>query len=1180
MVKKFRINIDGKEITALPGQTILQAARENDIFIPTFCYDERMDIYGACGICVVEVEGNPKLLKSCATEVSPNMVVRTKSERIFESRKTNLELLLSNHVGDCRPPCVRGCPAQTDCQGYVGLIAEGKFKEANALIKDRIPLPASIGRVCPHPCEKQCRRGLIDEPVAIANLKRFAGDTDLGLEESWLPECEPDTGKKVAIIGAGPYGLSMAYFLRKKGHDITMFEAMPYAGGMLRYGIPEYRLPKAVLEEEVQLIRDMGVEIRTRTRVGKDISFETIRRDYDAVVLGIGAWKSTGVRCEGEDTPGVIGGIDFLGKIERNEPFVMGKNVAIVGGGNTAMDACRSAVRLGAENVYNIYRRTKDEMPADMVEIEEAEEEGVIFKNLRNPLKIHAGEDGRVSHMTLQVMELGEPDASGRRSPKPVEGHTEDLTVDMIILAIGQAVNPEGIEGVELTRKKGIVYDKDTFMTAIPGVFAGGDCGNDKISIAVESIADANKGSEIVDAYLAGQQIKYRPEYNVVRTDITRATFEDRERECRPVMEQLSAEERKDNFIEVVKGYTAEQAQAEGTRCLECGCKSYYDCKLVEYANQYDVQPERFAGEIHTTEFENDYCYDPNKCILCGLCVRACEEVMGVGILGFVNRGFDTVVLPAMGMSYDEAGCIHCGQCVSICPTGALHERMPVKKDIPLDTEQTKTICGYCSMGCAIDIHTFGSLPVKAMPDAEGPVNAGTSCKGGKFGFAAACTEENRLALPLARCAGDTRGCVGCLSGEKGLSCMKSEASSFVETNYHDALILTAKSVETAARRFGPQATAIAVSDRFTTEEAYVAKKLADRLGAKIFSFNNRACGLAPVLGLTSSPNTLDEMNSANVILVVGYETSGNGVLRVRLMQAAKAGAKVILINPIGHEQKNMNFAAKTIATGNDLNFLKQIAKWLIENGAGAGTKGYEALAASLADVTVSTGAAAIAAEYQKAKKALIVFQQNIVTTECASLIADIAVLSGHIGSPRDGIVMIKSKNNSEGLNLLGITAGAEALDGVQALMVFGENPKHELVEQVGFLMVSDTHLSPVTDAADVILPGSAPIHASGSYINTERRFQVTEAALEPEVGFNNWQLMCELAETLEMPLGYDSLCDIRRDMNTELAWYREASEGEIIGGVLRPAKRTLVPVGEALMVDEMPNCDYLKDLI
>ena len=238
-MKQYRLNIDGKEVLGVPGQTILEVARENDISIPTLCYDERTTIYGACGLCVVEVEGNPKLVKACATEIAPNMVVRTKTKRVLESRKTNLELLLSNHVGDCRPPCVLNCPAGTDCQGYVGLIANGRFEEAIALIRERIPLPGSIGRVCPHPCEDNCRRALVDQPVAIAWLKRFAADWDQSGEDPFLPEIAPETGRSVAIIGGGPYGLSAAYFLRQMGHAVTIFEAMPKLGGMLRYGIPE-----------------------------------------------------------------------------------------------------------------------------------------------------------------------------------------------------------------------------------------------------------------------------------------------------------------------------------------------------------------------------------------------------------------------------------------------------------------------------------------------------------------------------------------------------------------------------------------------------------------------------------------------------------------------------------------------------------------------------------------------------------------------------------------------------------------------------------------------------------------------------------------------------------------------------------------------------------------------------
>lgn len=558
-MKKFRLNIDGKEVFGIPGQTILEVARENDVFIPTLCFDERTKIYGACGLCVVECEGIPKLLKACATEISSNMIIKTNTKRVVESRKTNLELLLSNHVGDCRPPCALACPAGTDCQGYVGLIANGEYEKALELVKDKIPLPAAIGRVCPHPCEEKCRRSLVDEPISIANLKRFVADRDLKGGNSYIPDIKADTNKSVAIIGGGPMGLSSAYFLRQKGHDVTIIESMPRLGGMLRYGIPEYRLPKAVLDEEIKLIESMGVKMITNTKVGVDVSFEKIRREYDAVLLGIGAWVSTGVRCKGEDSQGVIGGIDFLRKVVRNEEIDLGENVAIVGGGNTAMDACRTAVRLGAKKVYNIYRRTKNEMPADMVEITEAEEEGVIFKNLTNPIEVVSDENGRVKEVVLQVMELGEADASGRRRPVPVEGKTETIKVDTMILAIGQAVDASKFDDLDKTKKGAIAYDKDTFMTSMEGVFAGGDCGNDKISIAVEAIADAKKVSESIDAYLNGEVLKYEKPFVVERFDITEKTFEDRERMCRPVMDQLEADERKDNFTEVVFGYDEER---------------------------------------------------------------------------------------------------------------------------------------------------------------------------------------------------------------------------------------------------------------------------------------------------------------------------------------------------------------------------------------------------------------------------------------------------------------------------------------------------------------------------------------------------------------------------------------------------------------------------------------------
>lgn len=1141
-MNKFRLNINGKEVTGVAGQTILEVARENDIFIPTLCYDERTKIYGSCGLCMCEVEGNPKLCKACATEIAPGMVIRTNTERVTESRKTNLELLLSNHTGDCRPPCVLACPGQTDCQGYVGLIANGEYEKALELIKDKIPLPAALGRVCPHPCEEACRRGLIDEPISIQQLKRFAADKDLE-GEVFVPECEEDTGKSVAIIGGGPMGLSAAYFLRQMGHDVTIFESMPNAGGMLRYGIPEYRLPKAVLDEEIATIESMGVEIITNTKVGVDIPFETIRSDYDAVLLGIGAWVSTGVGCKGEDAEGVIGGIDFLRRVVRNEEIGMGRKVAIVGGGNTAMDACRTAVRLGAEEVYNIYRRTKDEMPADMVEIEEAEEEGVIFKNLTNPIEVVKDENGHVKEVVLQVMELGEPDASGRRKPVPVEGKTETLAIDTMILAIGQAVDATVFD-CDKTRKNAIAYDPDTFMTSIPGVFAGGDCGNDKISIAIEAIADARKAADSIDAYLYGEVLKYEKPYVVERDDITEKTFEDRERMCRPEIPQLSPEERKDNFSEVIpEGFTEEQAVAEASRCLECGCHDYFECKLIDFANQYDVHPERFEGEKNAIEFEDDHPFivrDPNKCILCGLCVRVCDEVMGVGALGLVHRGFDTVVKPNMEKPLIESGCISCGQCVSVCPTGALQERTTMIKETPVETEVTDTICSYCSVGCSLKLETCGDMLIKANPDKDGTVNKGLACGKGKWGFDCSMLED-KLEDPLVK-----------------------EDGTFRDADYHEAFVLVAKKCQSVAAKYGKDSIAVAISDRYTNEEAYAMKRMAEAMGAKVLCMNNRASGLKAVTGLDASPNTIDELLSTNLILRIGFKDEDSRVIALKMKQAEEAGAKVI-----------------NLCSGeNSVGFLKEIAKAIIDSGKAKKVAGYDEFAASVASVKVSDEAKAIADQYLAAKKAMIVYQQNFLTVAGATLVADIAMLSGHIGTPRDGILQVKAKNNSQGLIDMGITAGKEALEGVKALVVFGENADID-TEALEFLAVCDTHMTELGAKADVVIPGTGFASVDGTFTNTERRMQLVEAAIDEDILFSNWEVAAEIAHVFEVDFEWDGTDDISDEMSDAVDAYKYAQLNEVLGGVLKPADgAALVAVADGPVVEELPCTDSLMQII
>ncbi len=672
-MEQIKITVNGKEIVGNKGETILNIAAKNGIEIPNLCYNGNLKIYGACGLCVVEVEGSPKLLRACSAVASDGMVISTETPRVKRARKIALELLMSDHEGDCVGPCSLNCPAHTDIQGYLKQIALGNDSEAVKIIKEKISIPASIGRVCPHPCESHCRRALVEEPLSIAYLKAFAADNDLACENPFAPEIAEATGKRVAIIGGGPAGLNAAYFLRLAGHDVTIYEAMPEMGGMLRYGIPEYRLPKAVLAKEVEAIAATGVVMKNNVRIGKDISFEEIKNSSDAVLVAVGAWKGSGVGCAGEELSGVLSGIDFLRDVNMGNRPDVGKAVAVVGGGNTAMDACRTAVRCGAENVYVIYRRTRAEAPAEDIEIEEAMEEGVEFLFLTNPAEI-IGENGKVKAVKLQIMELGEPDASGRRKPVPVEGAFKTIEVDTVIAAIGQKCLPTGLEEIGMTKWGTIVADEVTGMTNIEGVFAAGDATNNGASIAIDAIAEANIAARAIDAYLIGMPMDFPKPYYSERK-VTAEMLADREKAPRAVMSVKAPDYRKGNFEAVINGFTEEQARSEAKRCLECGCHDFEDCKLIRYANLDPINPERLAGAKHECFKEERLVSierDQGKCILCNLCVRTCKEEAEKGILGLVGRGFKTVIKPEFENSEVIAGCKNCLKCANICPTGAL----------------------------------------------------------------------------------------------------------------------------------------------------------------------------------------------------------------------------------------------------------------------------------------------------------------------------------------------------------------------------------------------------------------------------------------------------------------------------------------------------------------------------
>ena len=672
-VNSVNLTIDGKAVCVPAGTTILEAAKLAGVEIPNLCHMQELGPYGACGVCVVEVKNCPKMLRACSAKVAEGMEVFTRSDKALKVRKLALDLLMGDHDGDCQGPCKLNCPAHTDCQKYVKEIAEGRYADAVATVMDTFPIPASIGRVCPHPCETACRRRLVEAPISIAQLKYFAADRVRQDGNAHPIKVAAPTGKKVGIVGGGPAGLTAAFKLAQWGHDVTVYDQMPEMGGMLRYGIPAYRLPKDVLKAETDAIAALGVTYVNDFKIGREADFDKFRSWFDAVIVANGAWKSSPMRVKGEELEGVWGGIDFLRAVATGGTPDIGARVAIVGGGNTAMDACRTAVRLGAKEVFVVYRRTRKEMPAEDIEIVEAEEEGVQFKFLYAPDEI-LGRDGRVAGMRLQVMELGEPDERGRRKPVPVDGKFEEIALDSVIVAIGQRNDPEGFGALPQTQKGTIAADEATFATSIPGVFACGDTVNKGAGIAIEAIGQANAAALAVNAYLYG--VEYRPERPVLsERNVTEKDYADRERIARAVMPQRPAEERRRDFKEVNLGFSEDAARAEARRCLECGCHDYSDCKLIRYANECKAECNRFRGDFHAGFVEQKLVSierNQRKCILCNLCVRTCEEQAKKGLLGLVGRGFKTVIKPEFDSSEAVAGCKDCLLCAKACPTGAL----------------------------------------------------------------------------------------------------------------------------------------------------------------------------------------------------------------------------------------------------------------------------------------------------------------------------------------------------------------------------------------------------------------------------------------------------------------------------------------------------------------------------
>ncbi|WP_116871846.1 formate dehydrogenase subunit alpha [Vibrio splendidus] len=1057
----IQIVIDGKFRIVEQGQTVLEAAKTCGLEIPSLCGLNKTADKVPCDLCVVEVDGMG-VTRSCELEVVNGLNITTQSKQLTVHRQDALNRIMADHYADCEAPCQTACPAGVDIQSYLHHIAQNDHTKAIEVIKKTLPMPLSIGRVCPAFCETECRRNLVDDSIAIRQLKRHAADADLAAQESYMPAKKPNKGKSIAIVGSGPGGLTAGYYLSNEGYDVSVYESMPKAGGWLRYGIPEYRLPKSILDKEIELMCRNGMAVECDKKLGVDFTLSDLSRDFDAVCLAVGASQAVEMNYPGSDLGGCYLGVDYLKDYVTDKHFTTGKKVAVIGGGNTAIDCARTAVRDGADTTL-IYRRTRDEMPAEDYEIEEAEHEGVKFHFLTNPAENIADDNGHVSEIRLERMALGPADASGRRSPKPT-GEFFVEAFDTVIAAVSQKPDLSFMDNEEidipLTRWNTADADPQTMHTGTGNIFSIGDFRRGPAT-AVEAVGDGRIAAQAIDRFFNGDMdsIPAKP-FNSRKHKQLKAVdpeqYKSIQRMARKIMPELTPEQREQSFEEVETGFDNADAIAEAARCLECGCQANTNCVLRDYSTKYkatqthpeykiDIASNESWQAIRTEEakvgstrqkFAVDnssefIIFDANRCISCGQCIQACREQNVHGVLSFMNQADGKPASrpecrPNFGVNQTlmgDSNCVQCGSCIQACPTGAMVDARDRKQGDTDVLKKVDTICTYCGVGCKLTMHVEEAKnKIRYIEGGNSPVNEGMLCVKGRFGFDFVSSDA-RLTTPLIRKDGWLQ-----------------------PASWEEAIMLIADKFTAIKQGFGSNALAGFSSAKTTNEDNYAFQKFVRReLGTNNVDHCARLCHASTVTGLEASlgsgamTNDIPSIKHSDVIFIIGSDTtSAHPIIGSHIKQAVRHnGARLIVADPKRIDIADHAELYLAHRPGTDVMLINGVMQQIIKHGwydqeyIDDRVDGFDTLlqevmspSYSLDKVELVTGVKAedifaMARLIGTAKRTAVYYSMGITqhTTghDNVRSIANLQLLCGNIGIEGGGINPLRGQSNVQG---------------------------------------------------------------------------------------------------------------------------------------------------------------------